>query len=86
MPNTYTPATVLRTSFHRARLDHECDECGGEIRPPSMYMLEAIAIDGLFKAHRTCGQCEKKRTDLLEEHGSFTYGLVCEEHAETFRE
>lgn len=54
----------LSTSFHTARKQRACSECGELIRPGDKYEYVRGKWDGEFDAFHTCVGCQRLRDDM----------------------
>lgn len=53
---------VLRTSWHKARLAHECSNCGHSIRPGERYRIDIVLgydWDGIMR-WKECAKCAEE--------------------------
>lgn len=66
----YEPASVYNVTEPRARKDHKCCECGGQIQPGEKYeYVWGVGTDGAFTA-KTCLTCARIAKDYCCNHGT----------------
>lgn len=57
--NNYEFAEVFNKTFHEARKQHKCSECGCPINPGERYEYIFMVFEGESTQFHTCGLCAK---------------------------
>lgn len=62
-PSVWTERTVT------AKKEHQCDSCGGTIRPGKQYLRHFSVFDGYASDEKLCGACKGVSDDFKKDHG-----------------
>ena len=73
------PPDLFRDAQRKARVPHQCGECGRRIVCGERYTYASGVQDGRFWAAKQCAHCAVAANLLVQHCGGFVYGCVCDD-------
>jgi hypothetical protein len=67
------PSDVWTVTWHKARKEHKCHECGEFIKKGNRYERIFSVFDGSAVAYKTCEFCANEYQRLLSKHPDLSW-------------